>query len=99
MKLQGRGVVITGGSQGFGKAVAEACVAEGADVLVCARGAAELEDTCCALRASSASGQRIASQVVDVSDPDSATRLIEAAQRELPRFTGLVNNAGIYGPK
>jgi 3-oxoacyl-[acyl-carrier protein] reductase len=67
--------------------------------LVCARGAAELEETCGALRARSAFGQRIASQVMDVSDPGSATRLIETAQRQLPRFTGLVNNAGIYGPK
>src|ERR1035441_2381077 len=99
MKLQGRGIVITGGSLGFGRAVAEACVSEGADVLLCARGAAGLAEACTSLRARATSGQRIASLVADVSDPDSAMRLIESAQRELPRFTGLVNNAGIYGPK
>ena len=99
MKLQGRGIVITGGSLGFGKAVAEACVAEGADVLLCARGATGLAETCNSLRARAAAGQLIAFQVADVSDPDSARRLIECAHRDLPRFTGLVNNAGIYGPK
>jgi len=99
MKLQGRGIVITGSSVGFGKAVAEACVTEGADVLLCARGAPALEEVCNSLRARALSGQVIASHPIDVSDPDSSRRLIESAQRELPRFTGLVNNAGIYGPK
>ncbi len=99
MKLLGRGIVITGGSQGFGKAVAEACVAEGADVLICARHAAELEKTCSALRARATLGQRIISQIADVSDADAAAHLINAAERELPRFIWLVNNAGVYGTK
>jgi NAD(P)-dependent dehydrogenase (short-subunit alcohol dehydrogenase family) len=99
MKLQGRGVLITGGSQGFGKAVAEACVDAGADLLLCARGAAELEETCRALRARAGKDQLIMSQVADVSDPDAVMRLIAAAHEHLPKFTGLVNNAGVYGPK
>jgi 3-oxoacyl-[acyl-carrier protein] reductase len=38
-------------------------------------------------------------QPADVSDPEAVSRLVEDASRRLPRFTGLVNNAGIYGPK
>jgi 3-oxoacyl-[acyl-carrier protein] reductase len=38
-------------------------------------------------------------QRADVSDPEAVSRLIEDACRRLPRFTGLVNNAGVYGPK
>jgi len=97
--LQGRGILITGGSQGFGKAVAEACIDAGADVLVCARGVAELDRTCGELRARAREWQHVASQAADVSDPDSVSLLIAAARERLPRFTGLVNNAGVYGPK
>ena len=34
MKLKDRGIVITGASQGLGKAIAEACLSEGAHVLL-----------------------------------------------------------------
>src|SRR5213593_5242474 len=42
MKLAGKRVLITGGSQGFGLAVARAFIEEGASVMLCARGAEEL---------------------------------------------------------
>ncbi|HEY3415304.1 MAG TPA: SDR family NAD(P)-dependent oxidoreductase, partial [Armatimonadota bacterium] len=45
MRLRGKGVLITGASQGLGKAIAQACLQEGADVLLCARGAEELGRT------------------------------------------------------
>jgi 3-oxoacyl-[acyl-carrier protein] reductase len=99
MNLHGRGILITGGSQGLGKAVAEACIDAGADVFVCARGAAELEETCRGLRERARAGQRVASLAADVSDPDAVGRLIAAACAQLPRFVGLVNNAGVLGPK
>jgi NAD(P)-dependent dehydrogenase (short-subunit alcohol dehydrogenase family) len=99
MKLQGRGILITGASQGFGKAVAEACLDEGADVFLCARGAADLEKTSEELRGRARAGQQVFSQAADVSDPDTVARLIAEAAERLPRFTGLVNNAGVYGPK
>jgi 3-oxoacyl-[acyl-carrier protein] reductase len=44
-------------------------------------------------------GQRVFSCVADVSDPAAAGRLIGEACDRLTRFTGLVNNAGINGPK
>ena len=99
MTLHGRGILITGGSQGFGKAVAEACIDAGADVFVCARGEAGLEETCRGLRERARAGQQVASLAVDVSDPDAVGELIAAACAQLPRFVGLVNNAGVYGPK
>jgi NAD(P)-dependent dehydrogenase (short-subunit alcohol dehydrogenase family) len=99
VRLKGRGILITGGSQGFGRAVAAACVEAGADILLCARGAAELEDTCEWLRARAATGQRVVAHAADVSDPASVSRLFAVAQEQLPTFTGLVNNAGVYGPK
>jgi NAD(P)-dependent dehydrogenase (short-subunit alcohol dehydrogenase family) len=99
MILRGRGILITGGSRGLGKAVAQACVDAGADVLLCARSGAELDETHRALCGRAGPGQYIGSLVADVSNPDDILRLATAAQEHLPNFTGLVNNAGIYGPK
>jgi 3-oxoacyl-[acyl-carrier protein] reductase len=99
MILRGRGVLITGGSQGFGRAVAEACVDAGADVFVCARDATVLERACSELRQKALGGQQVHSMVADVSDPEAADRLVAEARERLPRFMGLVNNAGVNGPK
>lgn len=99
MTLQGRGVLITGGSQGFGKAVAKACLDAGADLLLCARSAPELEEARDDLRACAAPNQLVLAQTADVSDPGAVSQLVEFAAQKLPRFTGVVNNAGMYGPK
>jgi NAD(P)-dependent dehydrogenase (short-subunit alcohol dehydrogenase family) len=50
MQLDGRRIVITGGSQGLGFAIAERCVSEGASVMICARDAAQLARAADALR-------------------------------------------------
>ncbi len=97
--LRGRGILVTGARQGLGKAIAETCVGAGADVFLCARGAAELEETCQMLRARARTGQRAAFCAADVFDRSAVTRLAAEACNLLPRFTGLVNNAGINGAK
>src|SRR5690348_512248 len=99
MKLEGRGILITGASQGLGRAIAEACVEAGADVLLCARGSADLEAACQALRRRARASQRILGVAGDVADAAAVERLMAAANEHLPNFTGLINNAGIYGPK
>jgi NAD(P)-dependent dehydrogenase (short-subunit alcohol dehydrogenase family) len=99
MKLRNRGILITGGSQGFGKVVAETCLDAGADLFLCARSGSDLEETCRALRERAGAGRHIEFQAADVSSPDAVVSLIEQAAARLPHFTGVVNNAGIYGPK
>ena len=42
MKLSGRNTLITGGSQGLGRVIVEAFLAEGANVVFCARTAADM---------------------------------------------------------
>ncbi|HEY0549172.1 MAG TPA: SDR family NAD(P)-dependent oxidoreductase, partial [Verrucomicrobiae bacterium] len=42
MKLQGRNAIITGASQGLGKAIAEHFIRAGANVLLCARSKPDL---------------------------------------------------------
>lgn len=98
MNLSGRGIVVTGASQGLGKAVARACVREGAHLLLCARSQDQLESTRAELSAQASSGQLILAHAADVSRPEDVSGLIESAASRLPSLDGLVNNAGIYGP-
>lgn len=98
MKLAGMGVVITGASQGLGRAIAEACLQEGAHLLLCARDAAMIAETHARLASKSAPDQVVLAGSIDVSSPDAMTALLHRATTELPNFNGLVNNAGILGP-
>lgn len=99
MKLSGRGIVITGANRGLGRVIAETCVAEGAHVLICARDEELLEETRSDLASKAGSGQRVVAQRTDIRQPDDVRRLFDTAATRLPRVDGLVNNAGVYGPK
>jgi 3-oxoacyl-[acyl-carrier protein] reductase len=99
VKLVGRKVLVTGASQGFGLAVAERCLAEGADVAVCSRSRDQIEKAAVALRAKAGAGRRVVAAAVDVSDAAAVDAFVADATRELGGLDGLVNNAGIYGPK
>lgn len=99
MTLAGRNIVITGASQGLGKAIASACVKEGANVLICARDGALLEHTRAGLAAAAHSGQMVLAQAGDVRRAEDVHVLFEAARKAFSRLDGLVNNAGVYGPK
>lgn len=92
-------MLVTGASHGLGKAVAHACIAEGASVLLCGRDGDALELARAELAATANSGQQVLAQVADVSDAESVRRLVGTAHSQLPDFIGVVNNAGVYGPK
>jgi NAD(P)-dependent dehydrogenase (short-subunit alcohol dehydrogenase family) len=97
MKLPGYNTLITGGSQGLGRHLVEAFLAEGAHVVFCARTAADVEQTRAALAPSLQPGQQLAGLACDVSKPaDVAALFARAAQ--LGPLQVVVNNAGIYGP-
>lgn len=99
MELKGKSVVITGASHGFGKAVAASCVENGASVLVCAREPTALAACADELRSQAAPGARVIDAVADVSKLADVARLVATARDQLGGVDGLVNNAGVYGPK
>jgi NAD(P)-dependent dehydrogenase (short-subunit alcohol dehydrogenase family) len=96
--LKGRGVLITGGSVGIGKAVAKACVLAGADVTICARSSSELQAAQAELEAVKGPGQQVISRVADVVDADAVKEVVSAAAGGMDSFTGVVNCAGVLGP-
>jgi NAD(P)-dependent dehydrogenase (short-subunit alcohol dehydrogenase family) len=99
MKLKQRGVLITGCNRGLGKAIAKACVAQGADVLLCARDEVSLRQVVPELAEMAGSSSRILTASADVRDAVAVRKAVTRAAEELPDFCGLVNNAGIWGPK
>lgn len=98
MKLLGRGAIITGASRGFGRAVAEAFVAEGANVFLCARDGEVLAKTHRDLMARALPGQKIFKGLGDVSNVADVDQLVRTAAVDLGEIDVLVNNAGVYGP-
>ena len=77
--LEGAHAVVTGGSKGMGRAIAERLAAEGAEVAVLARGHEAVDETVAALRALGSEQSRGLS--VDATDPGQ----VEAAFAELGR--------------
>ena len=93
--LAGRVAIVTGGSRGLGLAAARALIAEGANVVVCARGADALEQATESLRASAAAGARPAMVVADVSTEAGVRSVVETALQEFGLIDIVVNNVGL----
>jgi len=94
--LSGRVAVLTGGSQGIGRAVALALAREGASVVLCARRPAPLEAVAGEV---AALGARALPVAADVTDPATGERVAAAALDTFGRIDILVNNAGKGAPK
>lgn len=74
--LKGRNVILTGGTKGIGRAIAELFAAEGANVAICARDAAEVESVSVDL---AKNGRKTFGAAVDVSDGPSVTAWVANA--------------------
>ena len=97
MKLKNLNALITGGSQGLGRCIAEHFLREGANVVICARNAKELTAARVAL-ARQFPGQKVLAKTCDVADEAQVNALAAYALAELGSLEALVLNAGIYGP-
>jgi short-subunit dehydrogenase len=92
VSLEGKVALITGGSQGIGRAVATALAQKGMNLVLAARSADKLELAAQELRQS---GVRVLTVPTDVSKRADLERLVEAAVAEFGGIDVLVNNAGI----
>jgi 3-oxoacyl-[acyl-carrier protein] reductase len=94
--LAGQVAIVTGASQGLGKAIAVALGINGAKVICVARNAEKLGSTVSEIEAAGGSGEALA---CDVTDRAAAKEAIEATASKHGRLDILVNNAGITRDK
>lgn len=95
--LKGQNAIITGASQGLGRAIAEHYLRAGANVLLCARSKADLAATQKQL-AKKAPKQKVLAHLCDVSDESQVNDMVDYALSTFGSVHALVANAGIYGP-
>ena len=91
-KFIGKTVIVTGGSEGVGAAVARSFAAAGARLVLVARGTEKLELIAEELRPRTA----VLTFAMDVADHEACVRLFKAAEREFSDIHVLVNNAGYH---
>jgi NAD(P)-dependent dehydrogenase (short-subunit alcohol dehydrogenase family) len=90
--LRGKVALVTGGSEGIGRAAALRLAREGAQVAICARRPDVLEAA--ATEISRASGLDVLSVPADVTAADDVRRFVDTAAERLGRIDVLFNNAG-----
>jgi len=95
-KLKDKVVVVTGGSQGIGKAVAEAYAAEGAKIAICARTLSKLEATA---KEFEAKGYEVYFESVDVASEESVETFAKNVFEHFGRIDVWVNNAARFESK
>ena len=92
LALGGKKAIVTGASEGIGKAVTIALAREGVDVAICARRKEPLEQA--AADIAKATGRKIFPITADLTNPSDTETFIKKAHQALGRIDILVNNAG-----
>jgi len=90
--LKGRVALITGSSQGIGKAIAHGLSEEGAKVAICARNQKQLQDT--AREIESSTSCEVFSVRADLTRKEDIERLVNQTVKHFKRIDILVNNTG-----
>jgi NAD(P)-dependent dehydrogenase (short-subunit alcohol dehydrogenase family) len=91
LKLKSKVAIVTGGTQGIGKATALLLAAEGASVVIAARGRERLDAVAAQIRGA---GGGVTSVQADVGKAPDCERIVSGALEAYGRLDILVNNAG-----
>jgi len=94
LELKGKKAIVTGGSRGIGKCVAQTLVNEGAEVGICARNEEEVK---AAVDNLSSGGSKVIGAVADVGDGDSYKAWITSAIEDLGGLDLFVANVSAGG--
>ena len=97
--LTNKTVLITGASRGIGRAIALALAAEGARVVLCARGADALDAAVRDARARGGSDVAAIGVAADVTTPAGVAAVVDAAVRAYGGVDVVVNNVGGSGAR
>ncbi|MCH9837927.1 MAG: SDR family oxidoreductase [Ilumatobacter sp.] len=89
--LNGTRAIVTGGSRGIGRTIAETLIAEGGHVAICGRNEETLDATVASL------GSRATGRVVDVSDHEALTAWVDASAEAMGGLDIVISNASALG--
>jgi 3-oxoacyl-[acyl-carrier protein] reductase len=93
-RLSGKVALVTGGSRGIGRAIAERLGAEGADIAISyAASSGAANEVVSAIQQS---GRRAEAFKADAAKPEQVTKLIDDVVQRFGRLDILVNNAGVF---
>jgi NAD(P)-dependent dehydrogenase (short-subunit alcohol dehydrogenase family) len=94
--LEGKVALVTGASQGLGRALALAFAREGASIVVNSRSEERIRPVA---REAESLGAEVLALAADVSKSADVERLVGATIERFERIDVLVNNAGVLGPR
>ena len=92
MRMNGRNALVTGASQGIGRAIARHFAGAGANVAIVARGQAGLDEAKAEIAA--AANTKVITVAADVGTPEGCRKAFETAEKAFGQIDVLVNNAG-----
>ena len=90
--LSGKTAIVTGGSRGIGKEMAEALAEAGANLMLCARRREWLDET---VNEFAARGFSVVGKICDVSKPEEVQAVVDSTVKRFGAVDVLVNNAGV----
>jgi len=92
--LKGKKAIVTGGTRGIGRAIANLLVEEGCDIGICARTASQIEE---AVTAFKAKGVKAFGSAVDVAVADQLTHFVKSTAEALGGLDIFISNVGALG--
>jgi 3-oxoacyl-[acyl-carrier protein] reductase len=92
--LKGKRAIVTGGTRGIGRAIAETLAAEGVAVALCARKQDEIDEAVASLKAR---GVAAYGGLADIADGDALKAWVAAAIAQLGGLDILIHNASGFG--
>ena len=91
--LSGKIAIVTGGTRGIGRAIAERLLQEGASVAICGRSSRSVAQAIGEM--SKISSGKVFGEAADVSKPDEVRRFFQSVDTHFEGLHILINNAGV----
>lgn len=94
LRLKGKKAIVTGGTRGIGRAIANLLVEEGCDIGICARTASQIEEAVATFKAK---GVKAFGSAVDVADSAQLTNFINSTSEALGGLNIFISNVSAMG--